>query len=148
MKLWIPYVALVVLAGCSATPEPEQSSKIEPGAPTVSPTAAAPGVNASEWLMNTKHTLTGMDSARAIAFLEATIKVGAVEVQALDIQPDPADPSYLHANKLAVVLPIDKDSRLRVISFVSGMQGGSMPVADTGQKSIEVPLPLPEGTER
>ena len=99
-------------------------------------TAFSNAIDATEWLIDTKHTLKGMPIDRSSALLNILLQEGATELRVDQIFPDSKDPTFKTAGQLLIKLPRTGKGRKDVLQFVSNMTGIERP--DRGQSVVDI----------
>jgi hypothetical protein len=99
-------------------------------------TAFSNAIDATEWLIDTKHTLKGMPIDRTSALLNILLQEGATELRVDQIFPDSKDPAFQSAGQLLIKLPRTGKGRKDVLQFVSNMTG--LERLDRGQSVVEI----------
>lgn len=133
MRLLLLIPLILVATSCSAPKDASTSVQPTAADPLESSYSNAP--NASEWLMNQKHTLRGLSLGQAVAVLGELNEAGIIEVRAGDIQSDPADPSYKNAGTLILELSGSEGARKGAFDL---LRSRNLPANDDGQKYLEV----------
>jgi hypothetical protein len=87
------------------------------------------GKDATEWLMNTKHTLRGLSLEEGNGLCQELLKLGAVEIRVDDVQPDKNDPSFENAGRLIVRGPRNSDQRKAILEFAAKFNGDPAPMS-------------------
>ncbi len=131
-------VIAIVLASCipMARDLPDESKLTE--ADKALATEFSSAIDATEWLIDTKHTLRGLPMDRTSELLKTLLDEGATELKVNQIVPDANDPSFQSAGMLYVKLPRSEKGRNDVLKFVGKITGIEM--QDRGQSVVEISL--------
>lgn len=138
MKAAAALVFLILCAGCVPKEDFAQDEGESPDAAVKAEFSA--GEEATAWMIDTKHTLAGLNPAEAHGLIARLVELGVAEMKVADIVPDQADPSYKTAQRLLIKLPRSEKERGEVERFVNEFAGSSYSGQDTDIIAIEFPI--------
>ncbi len=131
----LAFIVFVVASCIPIAQELPDESKLTEADKAIATTFSS-AIDATEWLMDTKHTLRGFPMERTSELLKTLLDEGATELKVDQIVPDSNDPSFQSAGMLFVKLPRSEKGRKDVLRFVSKMTG--IERQDRGQSVVEI----------
>lgn len=137
MRWLISTYLLLALAGCAPKGESSTGAGESPDAAAKAEFAAAE--EATAWMIDTKHTLAGLDPSDGHGLMSKLLELGVAEMKVAEVVPDSGDPSYKSAHRLLIKLPRNEKERNEVQRFVSEFAGSSL-FAGTDFLTIEFPI--------
>lgn len=141
-RAYFVLIGFALVGGCSQLVPTKEGSTVKPQSEAQRQVddAYTGLTDASEFLMDTKHTLRGLDLPGGSELLTKLLNAGAVTVKVDGIEPSADDPQFKSARQLVIETPISDAQRKVLFDFLAKI---SNPPTDTGQKHVVIDVPPP-----